>query len=761
MKRFTLVFFSLLVSLLLPTKVIATPSFWDFFNKHNSIMLLIDPRNGDIRHANNAAVQFYGYSQKQLQSMSIQQINTLTSTQVSDERLLAEKEGRNFFIFRHRLANTEIKTVEVYSVPLNFDGKTLLYSIIRDISKERGLEEDLWYYQTQLEKMVEVQTTEIKNQNELLILIFSVATLFLLSLIIVLIIALRHVHSSRKKLIQNEKELRLAAGVFETANEAVMITNTQNKIIKVNNAFSEITGYQEREVLNHNLTQFKFTSEDETYLENIFTNLESQGSWQGELWSQQKSGEKYLQWLAISTMKDPKDNVEGYVFLFSDITQRKADEKRIWKQANFDSLTGLANRGLFIEHFSRSIERAKRNNKLVALLFIDLDRFKYVNDTFGHAAGDLLLIEAGNRISTNLRKSDTVARFGGDEFALVLPDIDELHSVEAVVNKLLISLSQPYSLDGKNAFISASIGITIYPENGADTETLLRNADSAMYKAKEKGRNASYFFTHEMDLEAQRRRALEQALHYALKNDELSLNFQPIINLQTGEVTSCEALVRWQHSEFGMISPDEFIPLAEDVGLIIPIGEWVLKQACTEAMTWVNIKQKNTPSISVNLSSYQFKKQDITKLVKQTLSDTGLPASRLTLEITESLLVNDDESTLSQLEQIRALGVSLSIDDFGTGYSSLSYLKKFPINYLKIDKSFVMDLVVDKESRALIEGILSMAKSLQLEVIAEGVESNAQVAFLKSLNCPYVQGYFYSKPLSAMAFSRYLDESKV
>ena len=386
-----------------------------------------------------------------------------------------------------------------------------------------------------------------------------------------------------------------------------MITNTHNQIIKVNSAFSDITGYLASEVINQNLTQFKFTSEDESYLRNIFTILEKQGSWQGELWSQQKNGEKYLQWLAISTMKDPNHNVEGYVFLFSDITQRKADEKRIWKQANFDSLTGLANRGLFIEHFSRSIERAQRKNKLVALLFIDLDRFKYVNDTFGHAAGDLLLIEAGTRINNNLRKSDTVARFGGDEFALVLPDIDELHSVEVVVNKLVTSLSQPYDLDGKNAFISASIGITVYPENGTDTDTLLRNADSAMYKAKEKGRNASYFFTHEMDVEAQRRRALEQALHYALINNELFLNFQPITNLQTGEVTSCEALIRWQHSEFGFISPDEFIPLAEDVGLIIPIGEWVLKQACIEAMTWLNITQEDTPSISVNLSSYQLK----------------------------------------------------------------------------------------------------------------------------------------------------------
>ena len=724
-------------------------------------MLLIDPRSGKITHANNAAVQFYGHSQKQLQSMSIQQINTLTAKQVSEERLLAEQEGRNFFIFRHRLANSEIKTVEVYSVPLNLDGKTLLYSIIRDISKERGLEADLWHYQSQLEEMVDVQTNEIKKQNELLKIIFSAALLFLLSLIIVLIVALRHVNSSRKILLKNEKELRLAAGVFETATEAVMIINSKHQIIKVNSAFSDITGYQANEVINHNLFQFKFTSQDEGYLKNIFTILSTQGSWQGELWSKQKNGEKYLQWLAISSMKDPNHHVEGYVFLFSDITKRKADEKRIWRQANFDSLTGLANRGLFIEHFSRSIERAKRNNKLVALLFIDLDRFKYVNDTFGHAAGDLLLIEAGNRINNNLRTSDTVARFGGDEFALVLPDIDELQSIEAVVNKLLISLAQPYDLDGKNAFISASIGVTIYPENGADTETLLRNADSAMYKAKEKGRNASYFFTHEMDIEAQRRRALEQALHSALKNNELSLHFQPIMNLKTGEIVSCEALVRWQHSEYGTIYPGEFIPLAENVGLIIPIGEWVLKHACKEAMTWLNVTQDGIPSISVNLSSYQFKKQDIIKLIKQSLFETGLPSSRLTLEITESLLVNDDDSTLSQLEQIRALGVSLSIDDFGTGYSSLSYLKKFPINYLKIDKSFVMDLILDKESRALIEGIVSMARSLQLDVIAEGVESKAQVAFLQSLDCPFGQGYLYSKPLSAIEFGRFLANSKV
>ena len=440
-----------------------------------------------------------------------------------------------------------------------------------------------------------------------------------------------------------------------------------------------------------------------------------------------------------------------------DITARKQNEARIWRQGNFDGLTGLVNRNLFTDRLSHALDCAERSQTRVALLFIDLDGFKYVNDTLGHLLGDKLLQEASQRLVCHMRKSDTVARLGGDEFAIVLPEINSSHDIEAIVNKILLDLAQPYRLQKHDSFVSASIGITIFPDDGNDTVTLLRKADSAMYRAKAKGRNNFQFFTQEIDDEAMRRKALEEALHTALENGDFSLNYQPIINIQTGNAESAEALIRWNHPEKGVVSPMEFIPLAEEIGLIAPIGEWVLRKACREAMTWP-ITDNKPLRVAVNLSSYQFQRQNIPKLVKSALLETGLPAERLTLEITESLLLSDNNITLNQLQEIRSLGVQLSIDDFGTGYSSLSYLKKFPVTSLKIDRSFTLNLPTDSEDVALVNAILSMATSLNLRVVAEGIETEAQAAFMGATNCQYLQGYLYSKPLANADFIHYLKK---
>jgi diguanylate cyclase (GGDEF)-like protein/PAS domain S-box-containing protein len=561
------------------------------------------------------------------------------------------------------------------------------------------------------------------------------------------------------KLKEDEKQLRLASAVFDTATEAVMVTDAQNRIQTVNNAFSHITGYERDEVIGKTPSLLSSGHHDKEYYDAMYRRLSFKGMWEGEIWNRRKNGEVYPEWLTISTMYDGAGNVEGYVSLFSDITKRKQDEEHIVHQANFDSLTGLANRNLFSDRFSRALQRNIRTNDRVALLFIDLDRFKHVNDTLGHAIGDKLLKEVSRRLLNQLRKTDTAARLGGDEFAAILPDIKSLYSLEDIVLNLLKTLAEPYHLDGHDVFISASIGVTVFPDDGNSVDVLLRNADSAMYKAKAKGRNDFQFFTQEITDEAQERRTLENALHLALENQEFSVYYQPILNLKTGDVACAEALVRWNHPIKGLVSPLDFIPLAEEIGLIVPIGEWVLREACRQAVAWGDISD-TPPRVAVNMSSRQFQREYIPKLIENVLLETGLSAKRLTIEITESLLVADSSLILMQLEQIRDMGVGLSIDDFGTGYSSLSYLKKFPITTLKIDKSFIMDLMLDHGNKALVNAILAMAEGLKLNVVSEGVEQKGQEDFLKMKNCDFVQGYLYSKPLPNDQFIDFLAKHR-
>ncbi len=553
----------------------------------------------------------------------------------------------------------------------------------------------------------------------------------------------------------DEKNLRLASAVFEIAAEGIMVTDTDNHIQLVNQAFSKITGYSNDEALGKSPAFLKSGRHKAEFYQEMFATLEQTNTWNGEIWNRRKNGEIYPQWLSISTMRDSEGYKEGYVSLFSDITKRKKDEEYILHQANYDPLTGLANRNLFSDRFSHALKQVERNKHQVALLFIDLDRFKNINDTLGHLLGDQLLKQASKRLQACLRKSDTVARLGGDEFSVILPDIMDVQSINSTVEKILSAIAKPFKLDGHDAFISASIGITIYPDDADSVQELIRNADSAMYKAKDKGRNGFHFFTQAINIEAQQRRVLENALHKALSNKEFYLCFQPIINLKTNTIGSTEALVRWRHPEKGIISPVDFIPLAEEISLIIPIGEWILREACREAVKWGK-NTSSSPCVAVNLSSRQFQQQNIPQLVASVLAETGLAPEKLTLEITESLLVSDNDSTLEQLQEIRKMNIGLAIDDFGTGYSSLSYLKKFPITILKIDRSFIMDLPDNKEDAALVTGILSMAHSLKLKVIAEGVETQAQEDFLKSHGCQFIQGYLHSKPLPKDDFFKLL-----
>ncbi|MFT7008379.1 MAG: diguanylate cyclase (GGDEF)-like protein/PAS domain S-box-containing protein [Colwellia sp.] len=558
------------------------------------------------------------------------------------------------------------------------------------------------------------------------------------------------------QLKEDEKKLRLASTVFQTATEAVMINDANNLIVAVNHAFTLITGYSEAEVLGENPILLSSGHHDVNFYKEMNTELTSKGKWQGEICNRRKNGEVYYEWLSITALKNKAGELESYVSLFSDITKRKQAEDKIYHQANYDYLTGLANRNLFIDRFEQSIAVAKREDKSVALLFIDLDGFKNVNDTFGHSKGDLLLKYAAQRIESVVRTSDSVARLSGDEFAVMLCGDNDVYSNEKVAAKVLAELAAPFQLVEKEAHISASIGIAIFPDDGHFSEDLLANADSAMYKAKEKGKNNVQFFTKEMDIKAQQRRSLEVELRQAIKNNELVLHYQPIHDIKTGKVVSAEALIRWLHPQRGLIPPIEFIPLAEDIGFIVDIGDWVLEQACNQAQMW-QTQWTFAPKISVNISSAQLHRADFFDKLKHVLTQSQLPPELLTLEMTESLLIEEDINTLAKLRTIRDFGIALSIDDFGTGYSSLSYLKRFPISILKIDRAFIKDITVNSEDEALTCAILSIAQSLNLKVVAEGVEEKAQCDLLAKHNCQFVQGYFFSKPIPAEVFAAYID----
>ncbi len=545
---------------------------------------------------------------------------------------------------------------------------------------------------------------------------------------------------------KTQEQLHLAATVFQSASEAMMVTDKKGNIRMVNPAFTRITGYSEAEAIGQTPALLSSGRHDKAYYHKMYRALERNGIWQGEIWNRRKNGEIYPEWLSITTIYDDRDDVMQRVSLFTDITSRKKSEERIHYQANYDTLTDLPNRNLFKDRLDQAISLADRHKQRIAVLFLDIDNFKHINDTLGHLMGDELLRNVADRLRSLFRTSDTIARLSGDEFVLILNNANRDSYLEQLLNRILECLSLPYLLEGNTTYTSVSIGATFYPDDAKSTDALLQNADAAMFKAKEMGRDTYCFFTPEMNSRAQERHDLEVAMHHALEKEHFVLHYQPIVDPLTKKVVSTESLVRWADPEKGLIPPGKFIPVAEDTGLIVPMGEWILRKACTDCAQWN--KENNLPiGVSVNLSSRQFQRSDIFALVKESLETTGLMPEKLTLEITESLLVDDDSEVLKTLRNIRNLGVKLSIDDFGTGYSSLSYLKHFPITTLKIDRSFINEVLSDPEDAALTQAILSMAQSLNLKVIAEGVEDAGQVEYLVDRNCDLIQGFHYSKPL--------------
>lgn len=583
-------------------------------------------------------------------------------------------------------------------------------------------------------------------EQSALVGVLSIA--LLLALIALLQRQLNILLAGKADLEEKNESLAMAAQVFETSLHAIAIFSAEGVFMRVNKAFSDITGYAPEEVIGRSVRQFETTFIHADVRATIGVALKESGSWQGESQFLTKDGVELIVKESVSMMRDAAGATKAVVAIFQDVTEQKISERRLHQLAHFDVLTNLPNRRTFADRIQHEIDLAVRRNTMLAVVFIDIDHFKTINDSLGHATGDLVLQAVANRLRTCLRLGDTVARIGGDEFVVLLEGNSKRDTFERVAHKLADSLTDSINIGGREMYVAASMGISVFPQDGKDSETLLRNADTAMYRAKTAGRNCWRFFDESMALHATRRLELETALRRAAERNELVLYYQPQRSLHTDRIVAVEALLRWERPGRGMISPMEFIPLAEDSGLIVPIGEWVLLAACTQAALWWH-QHKIELRVAVNIAAKQIHHKGFVEQVRDTLARTNLPGEFLELEITESSIIENVEETVSKLHQLKALGVSVAIDDFGTGYSSLSYLKQLPVDRLKIDRSFVKDTPDDIDDCAIVRTIISMSHNLGLSVIAEGVETQRQFDFLRTQHCDEIQGYLVSVPLPA------------
>ncbi len=554
------------------------------------------------------------------------------------------------------------------------------------------------------------------------------------------------------------EDLRLHASIFEHSGEGILISDADERIVAVNKAFCRITGYSKEEVLGRSAHMFDSVHQDEDFYRRMREEIRTSGSWRGEMLEMKKGGEVYPKWASVGAMKSPEGRISHYFSIFSDISERKRAEERIHHLAYYDALTDLPNRSLLNKLVTQTLAAAARSRAHGALLFIDLNRFKPINDTLGHEVGDRLLKQVGERFRATLRSEDLMARLGGDEFVAGLFNIAKREHAGIVAQKLLTALDEPFLIDGNELRLGACIGISIYPQDGDNAETLLRYADIAMYRAKQTRQNAFMYYSEEMNRRSLDRMKIETGLRQALDRGELRVHYQPKLDIGSGEIIGAEALVRWQHPSEGMIPPGEFIPVAEETGLVVQIGEWVLEQACLQAQAW---QRAGLPllKIAVNISARQIN-AGLPRTVAALLARLGLPPEWLELELTESMLMHGSDEVIDMMDELHAKGVSLALDDFGTGYSSLSYLKRFPIDTLKIDRSFVAGIPQDANDCAIAGAIVSMAKQLGHKVIAEGVETREQLAFLSSLGCHEIQGYLFSPGVPAESFAALVREGR-
>lgn len=702
--------------------------------------LIIIDAQGRINDLNPATEAIFGYTREELMGRNVAMLMPSPHAEVHDTYIARYLEtGKAAIIGKGRSETARRKDGRLVPVSLSiseFRVKDRLFftGFIRDVTEEATAREALTRAKLELEDRVAERTDQLSLLNSALRLKVG-------------------------ELNATADRLRLFEQIFTQSGEAIVITDENERIIEVNDAYVRTSGYSRKLLIGSTPRIGRSGNHDKAFYENMWEMIQTHGSWKGEVWDRRRSGDVFPKLLSISAVADAAGNTTHYVGIFSDISKLKATEEKLKNLAYYDPLTGLPNRALFRVLLQKEIDQSVRSKSLLGIMYLDLDRFKYVNDTYGHSMGDRLLKKVSERLGSCLRKSDTVARLGGDEFVVLLRQLDRPESAARLAEKLLGIITRPVCIEEKELFVGVSIGISLCPEDGCDLETLMKNADMAMYRVKENGRNHYRFFEPEMDRIFARRVALDKALRHALKRDEFICYYQPKVAVDTGMICGAEALIRWRRASGELVMPNVFIPIAEETGLIESIGFWVLRTASRQCRIWTQ-SYPHPFKMSVNLSMRQFLHQDLMKTLIRILEETGLDPDCLDLEITESVVASDMDRTVEIQNAIRSLGVSLSIDDFGTGYSSLSYLKTFPIQNLKVDRSFVSDIAVNRDDASIVRAIIAMGHSLGLRVVAEGVETREQLEFLKALNCNEYQGYYFRAPMPAEDFDALLAGSE-
>jgi diguanylate cyclase (GGDEF)-like protein/PAS domain S-box-containing protein len=591
---------------------------------------------------------------------------------------------------------------------------------------------------------------------------FYVAGFSFLGFVLLMSVSLAlELRDRNKRLEVSASDLRIAAKAFET-QEAIMVTNAKREILRVNQAFTRITGYSAEEAKGQNPVMLKSERHDDQFYEEIWGAVARDNYWQGEIWHRRKNGEVYPEWCSITAVTDTEGQVTNYIFAFSDISRHKQAESEIHSLAFYDPLTKLPNRRLMLERLSYMLNSSMRQNHHGAILFIDIDNFKTLNNTKGHDLGDLMLIEVANRLKGCVRIDDTVARLGGDEFIAILEGLGAEHAqavaqVETAVRKILIALNQPYFLRGHEYHSSASIGINLFSDKKSAVEELLKHADTAMHQAKASGRNSFRFFDPDMQAMMEARATLENELRHALPQQQFELYYQMQVD-RSGRLTGAEVLLRWQHPEKGLVPPAQFIPIAEETGLILPIGTWVLEKACAQIKAWENASRTNRLCLSINVSARQFHQPDFVERVRQIIRESAIDPALIKFELTESLVLNNISDSIVKMKALKEIGVHFSMDDFGTGYSSLAYMTQLPLGQVKIDQTFVQNIFKKSTDAVIVQAIIGIAGNLGMEVVAEGVETEAQYDFLKQHGCAVFQGNLFSKPLPVEEFEEKAGE---